>query len=193
MLDLSEFNDLYAESKNKIWNIFDGWLKEGSGWIITSLDEFILKICKYTPIMGSSYIKSPKKIENTKYVVNIQNEDNKCFLWSILAALHPVERHTERTSNYEPYIDELKTDGITMPMRLQQIPKFEKIIILQSMSTQQIELEKKNGQSTFQNQEVKIQLISCYYHKEKTYTIHGSKTLMAYFTSYSYGHYKIKK
>merc|ERR1712030_6497 len=51
----------------------------------------------------------------------------KCFLYSVLAKLHPAEKHTERVSNYKPYIEELKTDGITMPMRLQQIPKFEKM------------------------------------------------------------------
>ena len=122
MLDLSDFNDLYAESKNKIWNIFDGWLKEGSGCIIKSMDEFILKICKYTPIMGSSYIKYQKKIENTKSVLNVQNEDDKYFRYSILAKLHSVEIHA---SHYQPFLDELKTEGITMPMRLQQIPKFE--------------------------------------------------------------------
>merc|ERR1712208_148426 len=126
MLDLSEFNDLYDESKNKIWKTFDAWLKEGSGWIIQSMDEFILKICRYTPIEGSSYIESPRKIRNTHSVVNIQNEDDKCFLYSVLAKLHPVEKHTERVSNYEPFLDELKTNGISMPMRLQQIPKFEK-------------------------------------------------------------------
>ena len=127
MLDISEFNDLYDESKNKIWLTFDEWLKEGSGWIIQSMDEFILKICRYTPMQGSSYIKSPNKIRNTLSVINIQNEDNKCFLWSILAALHPVKDNPQRVSNYEAYIEELKTDGITFPMRLQQIPKFEKM------------------------------------------------------------------
>ena len=126
MLDISEFEDLYEESKNKIWLTFDEWLKDGSGWRIQSMDEFILKICKYTPMQGSSYLKSPNKIENTMSVVNIKNEDNKCFLYSILAKLHPVEKHTERVSNYEPYLEELNTNGISMPMRLQQIPKFEK-------------------------------------------------------------------
>ena len=62
MLDISEFEDLYDESKNKIWLTFDAWLKDGSGWIIQSIDEFHLKICKYTPLQGSSYIKSPNKI-----------------------------------------------------------------------------------------------------------------------------------
>ena len=46
MLDISEFEDLYNESKNKIWNNFDEWLKDGTGWIIQSVDEFHLKICK---------------------------------------------------------------------------------------------------------------------------------------------------
>merc|ERR1712055_508885 len=126
MLDISEFQDLYDESKNKIWLTFDAWLKDGSGWIIQSIDEFHLKICKYTPLQGSSYIKLPNKIENSLSVVNVQNEDNKCFLYSVLAKLHPVKDNPQRVSNYEPYLKELKTDGITMPMRLQQIPKFEK-------------------------------------------------------------------
>merc|ERR1712030_144080 len=121
------FGDLYDESKNKIWLTFDAWLKDGSGWIIQSIDEFHLKICKYAPLQGSSYIKSPNIIENSKSVVNVQNEDNKCFLYSVLAKLHPAEKHTERVTNYEPYLEELKTDGITMPMRLQQIPKFERM------------------------------------------------------------------
>jgi len=126
MLDISEFEDLYDDSKNKIWLTFDEWLKDGSGWRIQSMDEFILKICKYTPMQGSSYLKSPNKIENSMSVVNIKNEDNKCFLYSILAKLHPVEKHTERVLNYEPYLEDLNTNGISMPMRLQQIPKFEK-------------------------------------------------------------------
>lgn len=86
-----------------------------------------MKICRYTPIEGSSYIESPKKIRNTHSVVNIQNEDDKCFLYSVLAALHPVENHTDRVPNYEPFLDEVKINGIKFPMRIQQIPKFEKM------------------------------------------------------------------
>ena len=91
------------------------------------MDEFILKICRYSPIEGSSYIESPKKIRNTHSVINIQNEDNKCFLYSILAALHPVKDNPQRVSNYESYIEELNTDGISMPMTLNKIRKFEKM------------------------------------------------------------------
>ena len=40
---------------------------------------------QYKPGSGSSYIKSPKNIENTHAVVNVQNQDNNCFLWSVAA------------------------------------------------------------------------------------------------------------
>ena len=127
LLDMLEFDELYEESKAKIWKSFEKWLKEGSGWRIQSVNKFILKICKYRAMKGSLYIKSPKKIELTHSVTNVQNQDNKCFLWSVAAKLYPAKKHTERVSHYEPYIDDLKVDGISMPMRLDQIPKFEKL------------------------------------------------------------------
>ena len=90
MLDMSEFDELYEESKAKIWSSFDKWLKEGSGWRIQSVNKFILKICKYKALKGSSYIKTPQKLERS--LTNVQNQDNKCFLWSVAAKLHPVEK-----------------------------------------------------------------------------------------------------
>ena len=66
ILDLSEFNDLYNESKNKIWKTFDAWLKEGSGWIIQSMDEYILKICSTLLLLDhpTSNLLNILKIEN---------------------------------------------------------------------------------------------------------------------------------
>ena len=125
MLDIHEFDDLYDQSKDKIWLSFDKWVKEGSGWRIKSVDKLILKMCEYKPINGSSFIKSPKRIVNSHSVVNVQNQDNKCFIWSVLAKLHPAEKHTERLSNYEKHEKELKTDGISWPMKLDKISKFE--------------------------------------------------------------------
>ena len=76
MLNIHEFNQLFDESKNKIWTSFDKWIKEGSGWRIKSVDNVILKMCEYKPINGSSFIKSPKRIIDTRSVVNVENKDN---------------------------------------------------------------------------------------------------------------------
>ena len=42
-------------------------------------------VYKFRPLVGSSYKKLPKEIENTKACINVKNTDNKCFMWSLLA------------------------------------------------------------------------------------------------------------
>lgn len=55
-----------------------------------------------------------------------KNDDQECFKWSVLAALHPAEHHAERISHYQPFKDELNFDGIDFPVTIDQISKVEK-------------------------------------------------------------------
>ena len=74
-----------------------------------------------------------------------------------------MKDNTERTSNYVPFLDELKTNGITMPMRLQQIPKFENMNDLTINVNRQIILEVIFGLYTFQKEEEMTLIIFYYY------------------------------
>ena len=58
----------------------------------------------------------------------MQNEDEKCFLWSVLAALHPVNRkdHPHRVQHYKCYENQLNVSGIKFPMKVKDISKFER-------------------------------------------------------------------
>ena len=82
----------------------------------------------YTPLHGSSYVKLPKTLKDKKAILNIQNHDEKCFLWSVLAALHPVHRkdHAQRVQHYRCFEGELNVNGITFPMKVSDVTKFEK-------------------------------------------------------------------
>ena len=62
-------------------------------------------------------------------VVNPKNKyDSKCFLYSILAVLKfdVIEKNRQWISNYIPFLNELKYNEGDMPMRLSNIPKFER-------------------------------------------------------------------
>ena len=51
---------------------------------------------------GSSYIKLPDFISSKLSIINIQNEkDNKCFMWSILRYLHPIEVNNDPERIYD--------------------------------------------------------------------------------------------
>ena len=74
-----------------------------------------------------SFIELPRKLKITKAIINIQNtNDHRCFICSVPAALHPAEHNPQRVQHYTPYEHELNINGIDMPVKLQQIPKFEK-------------------------------------------------------------------
>ena len=81
--------------------------------------------------MGSGYIKTPKALDASKALLNIQNDDHMCALYCALAALHPVSRkdHPYRVSHYKRYQDDPRTklniDGINFPMQVRDFKKFE--------------------------------------------------------------------
>ena len=56
-----------------------------------------LHIVKYEPLGGSSYIPLPGFLAAKKAIINLKNEDDECFKWTITRALNPVEIDSERT------------------------------------------------------------------------------------------------
>ena len=60
-----------------------------------------------------------------KSIINIQNKDNKCFLWSILRYLHPIQKSETRLTSIRKYENDLNFKGIDFPVKLNDIPKFE--------------------------------------------------------------------
>ena len=55
----------------------------------------------------------------------MENKGNKCFLWSILRCLHPIEKHETRLTDIRKYENDLNFKGIDFPVKLKDIPKFE--------------------------------------------------------------------
>ena len=80
---------------------------------------------KYHDIRASSYCKLPKSFYISKTVLNIQNNNNYCFLWSILADKYKVDNHRERVSHCENYFHEINQGDIQFPMNIKDIPTFE--------------------------------------------------------------------
>ena len=60
-----------------------------------------------------------------KSIINIQNKDNKCFLWFILGYLHPIQKNETRLTDIRKYENDLNFKGIDFPVKLQDITKFE--------------------------------------------------------------------
>ena len=123
-----EIEEQLGEASQKILSAFSTYQKEGSGWTLSEILHLDLNVAQYKQLKGFSYLPLPKKLEHKKAIINVGNEDNKCFTWSVLAALHPIPRKSnpERIHHYRPYVDEVNVDGIEFPVRISKMPKFEK-------------------------------------------------------------------
>ncbi|XP_039300696.1 uncharacterized protein LOC120355984 [Nilaparvata lugens] len=97
-----------------------------SGWHLLAADGLRLRINKYVPLGGSTYIPLPQEIECRKACINVQNYDNKCFQYAILSKL-VGENHPCRASSYANIDHTYDFDCITYPTPLHEIKKFEKI------------------------------------------------------------------
>ena len=105
----------------------EAYQQKGSSWYFKEVEKLEIHTVEYNPTKGSSYIPLPDWLSNKKAIVNIQNKDEKCFLWCILRYLHPRERDKEILADLKKYEFSLNTKGSTFPMKLKDITKFEKL------------------------------------------------------------------
>ena len=121
-------NDLIIEAEEEIRNKIGDWLSEGSNWVIDQILDHYLNIIEYTPLRGSSYIPLPKELRNPmKGLINLQNEDEKCFLWCHVRHLNPEKKHPERIKlTDKESIKKLDYSGISFPVSYKDYNKIEK-------------------------------------------------------------------
>lgn len=91
---------------------------------------FEIRVSKYNPLRGSRFIPLPRGIFERKAVVNVTNNDNECFKWAVLSALHPAQRNPNREFNYASFADTLNFSNIPFPVKLQDVRKIEKVYSL---------------------------------------------------------------
>ena len=97
--------------------------RRGSGYILERVRQLGVCFVKLRPLGGSAgnFVPTPPP------VVNVQNsDDDYCFVWSILAHLHPARYHVYRIQNYARYASELNFDGLTFPLPIKDIPRFKR-------------------------------------------------------------------
>ncbi|XP_044578876.1 uncharacterized protein LOC123261350 [Cotesia glomerata] len=120
--------------KNHVTNALirkiEEFCQEKSGWRLSEISNLVVTMSKYQPLHAgiSTWVRIPQKIINRHAVLNIENFDEYCFLWCVVAAIHPPRTsHRERTTSYPHFSEVLKYDGINFPIQIRDIAKFEKM------------------------------------------------------------------
>ena len=123
ILSLNQLPSKMDETKDyfKVW--VEMFQTRGSGFVFDKIIKTDLNIYDIKQMSASSYFKLPFSSPN---IINIQNKDQRCFLWSVLAYFHTPEKNPQRVSKYEPFENEINMKGIKYPFKKDDINKFEK-------------------------------------------------------------------
>ena len=93
-------------------------------WVLHQLLKLDLHAYEYDPLRASTYIPLPKELQDKHAVVNIQNNDDKCFIWCVSAAVYgdPDAPNLQRVSHYREHESKWDAKGISMRVRLRTHP-----------------------------------------------------------------------
>ena len=124
-----KFKNPYEQTNepHKLSNEIDEFSEGESGYCFDSIAKLSIKMFRYRDMRASSYCKLPIPFCTSKSILNMQNDDNYCFLWCILAQLHEVDIHREWISHYEKQFHELNHGDIQIPMKIKHPSTFEEL------------------------------------------------------------------
>ena len=106
-------------------NVTEEVTLKGSGWSFVELKKLTLNTAKYQPLKASSFIDLPEHIKKKRAIINVQNKDKKCFMWSLLSKKFPVKTNSNRVKSYKDHVDYFKFKDITFPVKINDIPRIE--------------------------------------------------------------------
>ena len=127
ILEGTDLYEIYEEMINEIEEEIQKVEEaEGSGWIFVEIKDLTLHNTKWDPTNAGSYIDLPEILKKKQAIINLKNEDNKCFLWSVLRALNPKDTNPQRIDkDLKDIEDTLNMEGISYPVDFRGIDRFE--------------------------------------------------------------------
>jgi hypothetical protein len=117
-----DLNSLQQELDRQV----DHFTNLASGWNLVMINQLTLHIARYRPLIGSSFIATPRSLIYKHCIVNVECEGQNCFQYAILSAMFPAHKNSERMSKYTPHIDKVNWSGLTYPVKLPTIRQFER-------------------------------------------------------------------
>ena len=78
--DSSDVHDTLNSIYENLAYTIEYFQQRGSGWVLDKLLALELHLLEFDPLRATSYISLPAHIRNKKAVINIRNNDEKCFM-----------------------------------------------------------------------------------------------------------------
>ena len=114
---------------NEIIHRLENWISHGSGWIVDEIISQFLNLSSNLPMSGSTYSKLPKELDHPmKGLINLKNDDNRCFLWCHVRHLNfNGTKPTRITKKAKEIVKELNYSSVEFPVSKKDYDKISVI------------------------------------------------------------------
>ena len=114
--DSTDLEATYERMVAKMLESFSEFLKNESGWTLKRIIKLDINFGRNKPVKGSSKILLPKKLANKGALINMDNEDDYCFMYAATRALNMIVDNPQRVNpKLMKQAEELNWDGIEFP------------------------------------------------------------------------------
>ncbi|XP_034663655.1 uncharacterized protein LOC117898403 [Drosophila subobscura] len=122
-----EIDEHLNEAVDLLITLSSEFQEKDSGWAIKKFEYFELTIIKLEHIAVNRFIPAPNKIKSRNALINVKNEDDYCFKWSILASF-AYRRHLSTTFSTANQKKKKARDKLTNPSYYRMIDIRQDII-----------------------------------------------------------------
>jgi hypothetical protein len=130
-----EISGTYRTACQDITDRIAEFVSGGSDWVLRYVQDAVLRTSEFSRHnqidghgirflpRGAAHLELPGWIKNKQACVNVENTDDKCFLYALAAAyMHKEQgneylkvKHKERPRQYDPYFRYFNTENVTFP------------------------------------------------------------------------------
>ena len=123
---IQDIDKIERQFMEKVNEKFDDMSTIGSGHSLKKVISGQLTLYKGKKMRGSSYIATPDEISNANCgLVNIRNDDQKCFQWCLLYHQSEKTKHSARITALKKITDKYNYEYVNFPASAEDIQTFE--------------------------------------------------------------------
>ena len=101
------------------------FVRQQSGLVIGEILKTRFKVAQFLPLAARGFAELPIYLKKKTAIVNVKNDDERCFGYALLAALHPVPQNPHRPTWYTHLFRTERLDQLTYPVAPSDIPDIE--------------------------------------------------------------------
>ena len=126
----SSIKQIFSHQCSEISKRIEDFTENGSGWTLSEVFYFDLNFVSITNIRGGCSLSLDKSNQKTsRGLLNIQNKDNFCLIYCIIAKFHSkAVPCTDRVKpeSYHNFFKDFDLENISFPISVDEISKLEK-------------------------------------------------------------------